>query len=263
MTLSFSRWNGRGALGGMALVGLLALALPLRGQVKDFTIFSTYKALASTLDEVARLVTARQFDQARERLKLCLAKVPDHFEAHYYLALMAYETKDYPMALAYAELSKASLAELDRLYSAEVGRLEAARERTISQLETSLEQADSGPGLNNCREGDIHSAKLAIAMEKRKQGPLSRGADPFITPKEYYFLHGNCLFRLGRQAEAQTQYWAAIKLDSAYAQAWNNLINSLWADRQYDQAAACLRKAEAAKVQITPELRKAVFAAVK
>jgi tetratricopeptide (TPR) repeat protein len=192
-----------------------------------------------------------------------LATIPDHFEAHYYLALMAYEMKDYATALACIERSMASLAELDRLYQDEIAKVEASNSQTIVLLEGALGYTDRGAGNNGCWEGDIQALKTAITMEKRKSGPLSRGADPFTTPREYPFLQGNCLFRLGRHAEAKVQYRAALKVDSTYSSAWNNLINLLWVDREYDQATASLHLAEAAKVQIDPKLRMAVLSAGK
>lgn len=260
MTSPFFCRDHRGVFGSVALVGLLAWTLPLRGQSKDFTIFPRYKAMAPTLDKVDRLVADRQFDQARALIKSCLATIPDHFEAYYYLALMAYETKDYVTALACIERSMASLAELDRLYLVCIAEVEASNRQTLALLESTLGHADWGAGLNGCREGDLKSLRAAISIEKRKSGPLSRSVDPFAIPRDYPFLHGNCLFRLGRYAEAKVQYRAALQLDSTYSSAWNNLINLHWVDRDYDQATACLHKAEAAKAQINPDLRKAILA---
>lgn len=263
MTFRFPYRSHRGMLCTVWLAGLLTGAPPLHGQSKDFTIFTKYKAMAPTMDKVDRLVADRQFVQARALIKFCLATIPDHFEAHYYLALMAYETKDYTTALDCIERSMASLAELDRLYQAGVAEVEASNARNLSVLESDLQQSDMGAGSNGCRDGEIQSIKAAISMEKRKSGPLSRSADPFAAPREYPFLHGNCLFRLGRHAEAQIQYRAALQMDPTYGRAWNNLINLLWVDRDYDQAIAYLHKAEAAKVQIDPRLRMAVLTAGK
>ena len=263
MTSRFPYRNHRGIVCVVALAGLHPGALPLHGQSKDFTIFTKYKALAPTLDKVDRLVADRQFDQARALIQSCLTKVPDHFEAHYYLAVMAYESKDYVTALACIERAMTSLAELDRLYQAGVAEVEASNLRNLSLLESTLEQADMGAGYNGCRDGEIQSLRAAISLEKRKSGPLSRSGDPFAAPREYPFLHGNCLFQIGRHAEAQLRYQAALQLDPTYGNAWNNLINLLWVDRDYDQAKACLRKAEAAKVQINPKLRLAVLSAGK
>ncbi|WP_257309927.1 tetratricopeptide repeat protein [Geothrix fuzhouensis] len=263
MTPHFPCRNHWKFFGVVLLVGLLTWTLPLRSQTKDFTIFPRYKALAPTLDKVDRLVADRQFDQARALIRSCLATIPDHFEAHYYLALMAYDMKDYETALACIERSMASLGELDRLYQVEIAKLEASNRQTIELLEGALKYTDLGAGNNGCWEGDILSLKTAISMEKRKSGPLSRGADPFTIPREYPFLQGNCLFRLGRHAEAKVQYRDALKVDSTYSSAWNNLINVLWVDREYDQATASLHLAEAAKVQIDPKLRMAVMTAGK
>ncbi len=243
----------------LLLLGIcLDLAAPLPAQSKDFTIFPRYNALTSTLDEVDRLVSSRKFEEARARLKPCLAKVPDHFEAFYYLALMAYETKDYDQALAYVERSKASLAELDRLYQTEMGALNASQDRREELLEGALQHKDRGMGANNCSEGDVLALKLAISLEKHKRGPMLGTVTPFSTPKEYHFLHGNCLFRLGRYPEARSQYEAALRADPRYGHAWNNLINLLRLEGKLDQARACLQEAEAAHVAVSPELAKAV-----
>ena len=261
MTSTHTPWHSR-FMRWLLLFGIcLDPAAPLHAQSKDFTIFPRYNALTSAMDEIDRLVASRKFEEAKERLKPCLAKIPDHFEAFYYLALMAYEAKDYGQALACMEQSQASLTELDCLYQVEMGALNASQDRREEQLEGALQHSDRGVGANNCREGDVLALKLAITLEKHKRGPLMGTATPFATPKEYHFLHGNCLFRLGRFAEAKSQYEAALRVDPRYGHAWNNLINLLRVEGKVDQARACLREAEAAHVTVSPELAKAVLAA--
>ncbi len=254
-----SHWTRRLA----ALLVSIVVVAPLRGQAKDITLFSRYRALASTMEQVDRLVTTRQFDQAREKMTACLAKIPDHYEAHYYLAVMAYESRDYASALANIEQSKQSLTDLDRLYSSELAAIIAPLEQTAALLENTLIMDDRGAGSNNCQEGYIASLKVSLAKVQRKRGTLEGSETPFAIPKAYHLLHGNSLFRLGRNSEAEAQYRVALQVDPTYGLAWNNLVNCLWMDRNYTSALDCLRKAEATGVAITPDLRKVVLAAVK
>jgi tetratricopeptide (TPR) repeat protein len=245
-------------------MALAAVApLPMRGQTGDLTIFTKYRTLFPAMDEIDGLIAARQFDQARERIKVCLAQVPDHFEAQYDLAILDYEGKNYAGALEHIVRSKATLAKLARLYEAETAARASAQAQTQASLEEIVLEADQGPGMNGCQTGYVNSMKVDLSREKRMHGPMAGAVLPFSMPKEYHFLHANCLFRLGRNDEAEAQYRAALQLDPAYGHAWNNLINLLWVERKTAAARTCIQQAEEAKVQIAPGLRKEVLSAGK
>jgi Flp pilus assembly protein TadD len=77
-------------------------------------------------------------------------------------------------------------------------------------------------------------------------------------PAEYDFFQGNCLFKLGRAAEAEGRYKAALRADPKHTGAANNLANLLYAGGRPQEARAAIQEAEANSVEINPGLKKAV-----
>jgi Flp pilus assembly protein TadD len=77
-------------------------------------------------------------------------------------------------------------------------------------------------------------------------------------PSEYDFFQGNCLFKLGRAAEAEGRYRAALRTDPKHTGAANNLANLLYAGGRPQEARAAIQQAESNGVEINPALKKAV-----
>ncbi len=82
-------------------------------------------------------------------------------------------------------------------------------------------------------------------------------------PGNYFFIHGNILFKLKKFEESQKQYLLAIKIDSGHGDAYNNLANLYYLAKQYQKALDCLNHAEANGVKINPKFKKAILKAIK
>ena len=245
---------------GFLAAGLIAG--PGADEARNTSIFRRYSALNGAVEQASREVAARRFVEARRLLEPCLAQVSEHFEAHCLLAQMDYEVKDFAGALGHIQRSERSLAELDRLYREELATLKAQDEAEESALRSSVDNLYArGVDPNGC-SADLFQVKgSAIAFLERKKGPLHDQEKPFGVPAEYRFLHGNCLYRLGRRDEALAQYRLAVQADPTHGKAWNNLISLQWEAGAYAQARADLERAEAARVAIRPDLKKAVLEA--
>lgn len=244
----------------LGLLAIVASILSAAGP-RDISIFQRYTVLNSRIAQANLAVTARRYPEAHRLLELCLQKVPDHFEAHFLLARMAYEDRDYAGALVHVETSERSLADLDRQYRAESADLkarDAAQEQAFRDDLSEL-KARGGNDPGWCCEDLLLNKRSTIDSLEAKKGHLYDRETPFYVPADYRFLHGNCLYRLGRRDEALAQYRLAVQDDPAYANAWNNLIALLLETRDLPSARAELTQAEAAHVAIQPGLRKAVL----
>jgi tetratricopeptide (TPR) repeat protein len=244
----------------LGILAVVASILPA-AEVGDISIFQRYTALNPRIAQAGQAVTARRFPEAHRLLESCLQKVPDHFEAHFLLARMAYEDRDYAGALAHVETCERSLADLDRRYRAEAADLkaqDAAQEQAFRDDLSELNARGSNdPGW--CCEDLLLNKKNTIGSLEAKKGHLYDRENPFAVPVADRFLHGNCLYRLGRRDEALAQYRLAVQADPTHANAWNNLIALLLEARDLPSASAELARAEAAHVVIQPERRKAVL----
>lgn len=244
------------------LLGLLLVAGLRAQEARDTSIFLRYLALNGTVEQAGRAVAARRFGEAQRLLEPCLAKVPEHFEAHFLLARMAYEAKDFTGALGHLEVARRSLAELDRLYRDEMAAMKAQVEAEEQAMRASLDNLYSrGADPSGCTAPLFRSKQNALDYYEARKGHLHDRENPFGLPAEYAFLQGNCLYRLGRRSEALDQYRQAVQTDPAHGSAWNNLISLQWEAGAYAQARADLDRAEAARITIRPDLKQAVLAA--
>ncbi|HJW72251.1 MAG TPA: tetratricopeptide repeat protein [Geothrix sp.] len=245
-------------LGLLAPVASILLAAP----GGDISIFQRYRALDHRLDEATRAVDARQFPEARRVLEACLKEIPDHYEAHFLLARMAYEGRDFAKALAHVEQAEHSLADLDRRYRKEMAELVAQDAAEEQSTQDSLNELGSRGVDPTACSAILHLVKGShLAYLEMKKGHLFERQNPFDIPADYEFLRGNCLYRLGRRDEALGPYRQAVKQDPTHANAWTNLIALLLEIRDVPQARAELALAEAAHVTLRPDLRKAVLEA--
>ena len=254
---SFSRFSFRRSLAVAALA--LAPFHSLQAQGAGETLFHRYRVLEPSVKKAGRAVEAHQFDEAKRLLEPVLKDVPDHAEAHFLLATMAYASRDFAGALAHIETSERSLKDLSQRYAQVLAKMKNDDEEDARVTQDSLDHlVDAGYD----SIGDILDDKRQHLkdIESKSGGVLNRDVS-FAVPSVYSFLHGNCLYRLGRPSEAAIQYTLAVQSDPANAKAWNNLVNLYWEGKDFSQARAVLAKAEAAGVVIQPRLKQSVLEA--
>lgn len=236
---SFSRFY----LLRVAVVAALPL-LHLHAQGTGDPIFHRYRVLEPTVRKAGEAVLSRHFEEAKRLLEPVLKDVPDHAEAHFLLATMAYQDRDFSGALGHIETSERSLKDLRQRYKAVLAKREDDDTEDARVTQDSLRSlVDAGYDSIDDILGDKRQHLKAI--EDRK-GNLLNVKEAFAVPASYSLLHGNCLFRLGRASEAAAEYQMAIQTDPVNTKAWNNLINLYWEQKDLAQARVALAKAEAA-----------------
>lgn len=248
----------------LLLLGAAHAGVPAHGggaQVGDTALFQRYQAQNGTIARASQAVQARRFAEATRLLEACLVQVPDHFEAHYLLALMAYEGKDYPGVLGHLDVADQSLADLRRRYEAEMADLKAQAEAEEGTFRSSLDGlAARGVDPTGC-SGFLYTIKKeAISYLETQKGQLHQHEGPFTTPADYHFLRGNALLRLGRRDAAAQAYRRAVAAEPGHRNAWNNLVALHLGYGDSAQARRVLAQAEAAGVALRPDLRAAVLA---
>lgn len=247
---------------GTAAFALLSVQ-PGRAQEADATIFRRYQAVAPMVEEAGKDVEAHRFDEAKKALEPVLKLVPDHAKAHFLKAWMAYEERDFASALDDIETSERSLKGLSLCY-AQLKKDEAAKDATEARdIQTSIDQLkatiSSSAEAEATGVSDLLGAKKQHLDDIESKKTFNQGTS-FEVPAAYSFLHGNCLYRLGRPAEAAAQYRLAIHSNPRYGKAWNNLINIYREAKDFASARTALVQAEAAGVTIQPKLKESVLA---
>jgi len=228
----------------------------------DLSIFRRYQALDARILEARQALGERRFPDALQLLEPCLQKIPDHFEAHFLLAQMAYEHRDYAGALAHVEISERSLAALDRQYHDQLADLKAQDAAEEQAMQASLDELTArGGDPTGCSAQLFTLKRSALQFLDAKKGQLYHQDTPFAVPAAYRLLHGNCLYRLGQPAGAIAQYRLSIEADPRQPDAWNNLLALLLETGDRAGAQAELAKAEAVHVAVRPALKQAVLTA--
>jgi len=245
-------------LGGLVLGG----AWPVPAQESDTAIFQRYRSLDAPIDQAARAVGAGRFEEARKLLQPCLQKEPEHFEAHFLLARMAYEARDFEGVLAHLEVAERSLALLNRRYRDLIDYLKARIEVEEQTARSNLEAVTmrvSDP--TSCVAPYLAALEREVEAVQARKGPLHDHENPYGVPASHRFLRGNALYRLGRRDEARAQFRQAVAIDSGHAHAWNNLLALDLEAKDPASARRDLQRADAVRVAIRPELRQAILVA--
>jgi tetratricopeptide (TPR) repeat protein len=242
----------------VAVAALVLLSIQrVHAQEADTAIFHRYRAVEPTIEIATKAVEAHHFDEAKKLLEPVLKLVPNHAEGHFLLARMAYEGRDFAVALDHIETSEGSLKNLDQCYAKILADTKAKDEVEARDVQTSVEVL-KGTGTDS--SGDIFATKQHHLDYLKTKELFSREVS-FVVPSDCSFLHGNCLYRVGRASEAATQYQLAIRSNPVHAKAWNNLINLYWEAKDFAEARTALAKAEAAGVVIQPKLKQSVLEA--
>jgi tetratricopeptide (TPR) repeat protein len=245
-------------LGVLAAGGAPSAAVenPGPGGETAVSLLLKYKSQEKTLAKAMKLLKKHQVAGAEASLLKCLEGIPEHYEAHYLLALMEAEHGGYPAAVGHMERAEAELERLAGLCRA--WQEEHAPEETAERELVSGEATKESAIQSNCRAA---GSKVDTGLLDREVGiaPVSGRAplDPrrFEIPAAYLFAHGNFLFKSRRWPEAAARYRLAVKSDPRLAAAWNNLLSALLLAGQGDEARSWLERAGQAGVNVNPGLR--------
>lgn len=226
---------------------------------EDGSLLRRYAGQQSAIGKARELMDQRRFTESQRQLQPCLKAIPDHAEAHYLLAQMAYEEWRFQEALAHAEQAERSLVKLGQLRRAELKAVEsrdAALDATLQSSLTSLDAAGVDP--KGC-SGNLYTARQhALNDQRQKLGRFMDEADILGVPAELYLLEGNCLFRLKRLEEAKGCYELAIQKHPSGSTAWNNLIGLFLSAGDLRTAQEWRSRAKKANIVVRPELLKSL-----
>lgn len=247
----------------LGVIGFCSLAYrPLTAQVIGSSEFRQYKALNPSIERAFKALKAHRFEESKAILKPCLEAIPNHFEAHYILALMDYEARDYPSVLAHLDISERTLAALDRSYRSHVAELKArgdANEQTAKDNLAAASSHTSDP--TGFSAPKLASLGMEVKIAEAENKPVEGLQNPYAVPGDYLYLRGNALLRLGRRDEARDLYRKTVAADAGHANAWNNLIALGLGARDLEVARKDLTQAEKVGITIRPELKRAVLEA--
>jgi len=144
-------------------------------------------------------------------------------------------------------------------------QMEAESQRRSKRMELGRQMGDLEAAWEN---QDAKCALIAAMATTRSEINVLEGQEvvsvaPSSTiPANYFYIHGNILFRLKDYANARKQYLTAIQIDPKHGESYNNLANLYYMSHQYDEALDCLSQSISSGVKINENLKAAIFAAL-
>lgn len=246
--------------GNLVLLAMLSVPAILRCGSPEAEVCLRYRSLHSLMAKARQAFVERRFPEARNELEECLKQIPDHYEAHFLLAQMAYASQDYEQALKHILIAEQSLFQLNAALRHQKEAVAAAQSAQKQELVDSLGDLTARTqGEFGCKSSTAGELRNSISSLSLEEGYLAQDEALLPTPASYHFVHGNCLYRLNRTTEAVTQFKMATQIDPHHADAWNNLISLLFLGKDYAAAVQSLKEAEGLGVQINPKLEAAVL----
>ncbi len=252
------------AMFGLALCALIRI---VSAQDKDVALLNEYSRLSDRIDKAAAAFKRGDLDKCEKEVLFCLEKLPQHHEAHLLMSQVFSKRGEYPGALEHIRAAEDGYLKLTEAIAVVEQKRKKAQTDSVANLIDDVQDyasADSATKNRGSCQPDRYSKALEDAKNKLVKEGRWNEKDPaqMMTqvPADYHYLHGNCLFRLKRLPEAEAEYRLAVRINPAFGDAYNNLINILFMEKRLDEARALLAQAEAHKAPVHPGLKKAVLA---
>ena len=259
---------------------ILFLGTPSFFGQEDFTrdeykLRQKYKIANSFFEKGHKYFLEGNYKKGEKELRKCLKKMPEHAEASFYLSLVSYNQGDTEKSLEYIEKAKENYKYIIKLKinreqmrilqlqdrKAELQETQKRIEQRIPKITGNTEASRREKSKLQSEMGKIEGMIGQIDAELRRPMPTVQKGEEI--PADYFYRHGNVFFKLKRYQEAREQYHEAVKIEPKHGDAYNNLANLSYIDKQYQKALDYLNLAEKYGAKIHPEFKKAILKAIE
>lgn len=235
----------------------------------EYRLAQDYKVANSFFIKGKELFMEEKFNKAEKEFLKCLEKMPEHADAAFYLAQIRYSRDDLNKALDdirqakenYHYIAKMKLNMQQQLLLKLQKEKEDLQEYIMALREALAAASDPREREKIQNQIDKRQNRISI-IDNRMREPHPELEKEEQIPADYFYFHGNILFKLKNYQEAFGQYQKAIAADPAHGNAYNNLANLYYMARRYEKALEYLEKAEKNGVEVNPDLKKAVLKAL-
>jgi pentatricopeptide repeat protein len=233
--------------------------------MEEKKLVEKFKRADARFQKGKSLFSKEKYDQAEAELKTCLEMMPEHADAYFFLAQIDYKKGNFNQALADIGKAESNYEFIGQFYTyTHELRLEQLRDdkmrldSELTSLRDQLAKAKSEEERQKLQSAMNPVQSQLSSINTRLNEPLPHALK---TPANYYYIHGNILFKLQKLQETRDHYLEAIKIDPKHAMAYNNLINLYYMAKNYEEALKLVNQAEAEGVELNPKLKEAVLKA--
>jgi tetratricopeptide (TPR) repeat protein len=255
---------------GSILIMLAGALLPAGQQIdqKDLADIQKYRAAAADLESGQGLLVKGKLDQAEKKFLKVLETLPEHATAAYLLADCYYKRNRAEEGLAAIQRAEANFGNLNRIMfrwqMSQINRFmneKAQLDEQIRALQIRLASART-----DLERQTLQNQITGLQGQQNSGGQRTKEqqiSETYAIPADYYYLHGNLLFKKKEYQPAFEQYSKAVETDPKHGNSYNNIANLYYMSRQYEKAQEFLEKAEANGAKINPAFKEAVAKALK
>lgn len=223
-------------------------------QFDEKTFLKKYKSAQHYFLKGKDLFLKRKYPSSQKKMEKGLEIMPRHSLCHFYLSQIYYHNGAYLQARNHILKAKTDFEFL----AAQVERHNNQKAQQLKKQKKDLDDyyLEVQAGLSsNSACGSRYLGGIAGKSDEI-DGKLNRllVSGPRL-PADYFYVHGNILFKLKQYLEAREQYQRAIAVDPGHANAYNNLANLYRLVKNYPRAMQCLMEAEKNGASVNPRLK--------
>jgi tetratricopeptide (TPR) repeat protein len=237
---------------------------------EETELFKKYRSLNKNYEKGKMYFAREDYKKAKKEFEKILEKLPEHADAHFFLAQVLYKEGDLDGALSHVEKAKATYEysakmkiKMAQLSKQKLGEKKQALEDNLEELENQIailpqtsEAGEEGEDRKKRLQSKIDEIKKQIEnIDTQLSVPLPSEEE---IPAEYSYVNGNIYFKMKKFQEAHDQYQKAIQIDPSHGDSYNNLAALYFQVKQYQKAMDYLSQAEENGANVNPEFKKAV-----
>lgn len=202
--------------------------------------------------------------KAQKGLRMCLDIMPGHVNSLFYLSQTLYHQGDYNGALALIEQAEGNYKIVGsrilniHQHNAQKYRARKNEIREVIDSFRGFERFEGACGTNSV------IGQLSVEMQgiEGKEPSLQMLQELEQVPAEFYYIHGNILFKLKRFADARDRYIETIKANPRHEKAYNNLAALYFMGKNYKKTLFFLDLAAQNGLTINTQLKEKAMLAL-
>lgn len=215
-----------------------------------------FKLAKQLFDKGKLLLAEGKLDRAERAFLKALEVFPKYSHVAFHLGQIYYKKRNFLKALEHIELAKKHFkyistfgvnSQLEYLAKLREQRKNLWEEVTDMQYRIDSKnfkgrtEEERYVEFSELREKVDHGKETLRRIDELLRTPVVEEAQ---MPADYFYLHGNILFRLKKYQDAYFQYLEAVRIAPCYVDAYTNLANLNYIGRRYEEALSYLEKAE-------------------
>ncbi|MCP5106317.1 MAG: MBL fold metallo-hydrolase [bacterium] len=226
---------------------------------EDGTFIRKYKSADNYFKKCKKYLGKGNLKKAEKGLRKCLEIMPQHVNSRFQLSRVLYRKGDLLNALVHIKEAKANyptvartILTIRKLNSHKIREKQKVLRETIDSYQ-GYEAIDGACAITPLLS-EMRSEASAIDGKGTASATL-----PLQLPAEYFYHHGNILFKMKQYPEAFEQYHQTIRHDPRHKNAYNNLANLYFMSKKYQRALYYLENAEANGAGVNREFKQALL----